>query len=172
VNVSVAGCKIELFDQAHFQTYASTVPTWMKGIITAYDGNPYARLVEMGKRAQQAGVIRGILLHQGESNTGDRDWPAKIKVIYENLLNDLGLNAQDVPLLVGGLVAADQKGVSASMNEIIATLPTVIPTAHFVSSAGCVSRPDHMHFAPDGYRELGRRYAETMLPLLGAPQTK
>ena len=41
-------------------------------IIRAYGGNPYARLVEMGKLAQQSGVIKGILLHQGESNTGDK----------------------------------------------------------------------------------------------------
>jgi len=36
-----------------------------------------------------------------------------------------------------------------------------------VSSAGCVCRPDHLHFTPEGYRELGKRYAEAMLPLLG-----
>ena len=54
------------------------------------------------------------------------------------------------------------------MNKIIAELPQTIRTAHVVSSAGCVSRPDHLHFTPEGYRELGRRYAETMRPLLGA----
>jgi lysophospholipase L1-like esterase len=26
--------------------------------------------------------------------------------------------------------------------------------------------PDHLHFTPEGYRELGKRYAVTMLPLL------
>jgi hypothetical protein len=26
---------------------------------------------------------------------------------------------------------------------------------------------DHLHFTPAGCRELGKRYAETMLPLLG-----
>ena len=54
------------------------------------------------------------------------------------------------------------------MNAIIATLPQAIPTAHVVSAAGCVCRPDHLHFTPEGYRELGKRYAEAMLPLLGA----
>jgi lysophospholipase L1-like esterase len=53
------------------------------------------------------------------------------------------------------------------MNEIIGELPKVIPTAHVVSSAGCACRPDHLHFTPEGYRELGKRYAEVMLPLLG-----
>src|ERR1700722_1278144 len=69
VNVSVAGCKIELFDKTNYETYAKTAPGWMTGVIKEYGGNPYARLVEMGKLAQKAGVIKGILQHQGESNT-------------------------------------------------------------------------------------------------------
>ncbi len=73
VNVSVAGCKIELFDKANHEAYAKTAPGWMTGIIKEYGGNPYARLVEMGKVAQKAGVIKGILLHQGESNAGDKE---------------------------------------------------------------------------------------------------
>jgi hypothetical protein len=166
VNVAVGGCKIELFDRDHFQSYAATAPSWMKGMIAAYDGNPYQRLVEMGREAQKAGVIKGILLHQGESNTNDREWPEKVKAIYQNLLHDLGLNAADVPLIAGEVVAADQQGRCASMNAIIDDLPKAIPTAHVVSSAGCVCRPDHLHFTAAGYRELGKRYAETMLPLL------
>ena len=55
------------------------------------------------------------------------------------------------------------------MNPIIAKLPETIPTAHVVSSAGCDVLDDHLHFSPAGYRELGRRYAEAVLPLLGAP---
>ena len=170
VNVAVAGCKIELFDKAGYQTYAATAPAWMKAMIAAYDGNPYQRLVALGKTARKAGVIRGILLHQGESNTNDREWPAKVKAIYENLLKDLDLDAGNVPLLAGELVGADQQGACASMNTIIAGLPKVVPTAHVVSSQGCIGRPDHLHFTPEGYRELGRRYAETMLPLLGGKQ--
>ena len=166
VNVSVAGAKIEVFDKANFETYAATAPAWKKSIIAAYGGNPYQRLIDLGRLAQKAGVIKGILLHQGESNTNDPEWPAKVKAVYENLLKDLNLRAGEVPLLAGELVNADQQGASAGMNKIIDDLPRTIPTAHVVSSAGCVSRPDHLHFAPEGYRELGRRYAETMLPLL------
>ena len=167
VDVAVAGCKIELFDRTGYQSYASTAPSWMKTMIAAYGGNPYQRLVDMGKLARKAGVIKGILLHQGESNPNDRDWPNKVKAIYESLLQDLDLKAGNVPLLAGEVVAADQKGACASMNQIIDDLPKTIPTAHVVSAAGCASRPDHLHFTPEGYRELGRRYAEAMLPLLG-----
>jgi hypothetical protein len=167
INVSVAGCKIELFDKDNYQSYASTAPSWMTNIIKEYGGNPYAHLVEMAKLAQKDGVIKGILLHQGESNTNDSLWPQKVKAIYNNLLRDLNLKAKSVPLLAGELVNADQGGACASMNKIIAKLPDVIPTAHVISSAGCTDSRDNLHFNAEGCRKLGKRYAATMLSLMG-----
>jgi hypothetical protein len=139
----------------------------MKGMIKEYGGDPYGRLVEMAKLAQRSGVIKGILLHQGESNTNDSLWPAKVKVVYDNLLHDLDLQPETTPLLAGEVVNADQGGVSASMNKIIAMLPAVIPNAHVISSAGCTQGGDHLHFNAAGYRELGRRYAAEMLAFPG-----
>jgi alpha-L-arabinofuranosidase len=167
VNVSVAGCKIELFDKDNYQTYAATAPSWMTNIIKQYDGNPYQYLVDMAKLAQKDGVIKGILLHQGESNPNDKEWPRKVKGVYDNLIKDLNLKAEEVPLLAGELVNADQGGACASMNAIIAELPQAIPNAYVISSKACTSRPDHLHFKPAGYRKLGERYAEKMLSLLG-----
>jgi len=167
INVAVGGCKIELFDKDNYQSYTATAPDWMKGILAEYDGNPYGRLIEMAKIAQHSGMIKGILMHQGESNTGDKTWPAKIKVVYDNILKDLKLDAKSTPLLAGEVVNADQGGVCASMNEIIATLPQTIPTAHIISSAGCPDGPDNLHFSAEGYRILGKRYGVAMLDLLG-----
>jgi hypothetical protein len=172
INVSVGGCKIELFDKSNYQTYTASAPNWMLGMLKEYDGNPYGRLVEMAKLAQKDGVIKGILLHQGESNTGDTTWPAKVSMVYKNLLSDLQLNAQNVPLLAGEVVHAEQGGVCAGMNAIINQLPAVIPTAHVISSKGCTDSPDNLHFNAEGYREFGKRYAETMLALLGFKLSK
>jgi Carbohydrate esterase, sialic acid-specific acetylesterase len=172
INVSVGGCKIELFDRDNYQTYTATAPNWMMGALKEYDGNPYGHLVEMAKLAQKDGIIKGILLHQGESNIGDSTWPQKVSKVYANLLNDLSLNAQQVPLLAGEVVHADQGGVCASMNPIINQLPQFIPTAHVISSKGCADSPDNLHFNAEGYREFGKRYAEKMLALLGIRSTK
>ncbi len=172
VNVSVAGCKIELFDKDHYTSYAETAPSWMKNTITAYGGNPYQRLVDMGKLAQKQGVIKGILLHQGESNTNDKEWANKVKSVYDNLIKNLNLKPEAVPLLVGELVGADQNGACASMNIIIDDLPKTIPNSYVISSAGCPVRPDHLHFTPEGYRTLGQRYGEKMLSLLADHNSK
>jgi hypothetical protein len=172
VVVAVAGCKIEMFDEANYHAYATNAPSWMKNIIKTYNGNPYQYLVSAAKQAQKDGVIKGILLHQGESNTGDRLWPNKIQGVYDSLLKDLDLKAEDVPLLAGEVVNADQKGQCAAMNKIIDELPKTIPTACVISSAGCPAiPPDHLHFNPAGYRELGTRYGEKMLSLLGYKYT-
>jgi Domain of unknown function (DUF303). len=167
LNVAIGGCKIELFEKETYESYVATAPGWMTNTIRIYSGNPYQHLVDMAKLAQKDGVIKGILLHQGESNTNDREWPNKVKGVYENLLKDLNLDAANVPLIAGEVVGADQRGACASMNRIIRELPKTIPTAHVVSSEGCLATPDRLHFTPAGYRELGKRYAETMLPLLG-----
>ena len=167
INVAVGGCKIELFDKTNYQSYVETSPDWLKNMVKEYDGNPYGRLVEMAKEAQNDGIIKGILLHQGESNTGDKLWPKKVKVVYDNLMTDLKLNPNDVPLLAGEVVNADQDGKCASMNQIIATLPEVIPNSYVIPSSGCPSAPDQLHFTAEGYRILGKRYGEKMLSFLG-----
>lgn len=167
INVAVGGCKIELFDKNGYQTYITDVPGWMKNMIAEYDGNPYGRLVELAKLAQKDGVIKGILLHQGESNTNDTSWPQKVKTVYDNLLSDLNLKPGSIPLLAGEVVNADQNGVCASMNNIIAKLPETIPNSYVISSAGCPDGPDNLHFSAEGYRMLGRRYGEKMLSILG-----
>jgi len=167
INVSIGGCKIELFDKDNYQSYVSTAPDWLKNMVKEYDGNPYARLVEMAKLAQKDGVIKGILLHQGESNTNDSIWPQKVKGVYDNILNDLNLKSNSVPLLAGEVLNADQNGACASMNKIIAKLPQSIPNSYVISSSNCLGKPDHLHFTADGYRKLGNRYGVKMLSLLG-----
>ncbi|MWB93126.1 esterase [Flavobacterium sp. GA093] len=167
INVAVGGCKIELFDKNKTAEYVATAPDWMKGILKQYDDNPYQRLVEMAKIAQKKGVIKGILLHQGESNTGDTLWPKKVKIVYDNLIKDLNLDPKKVPLLSGETVGEEQNGKCASMNKIIATLPQTLPNSYVISSRGCTAEPDILHFNAAGYRALGKRYAQKMLSLLG-----
>lgn len=166
INVAVGGCKIELFDKDNYQSYVATAPSWMINMINEYDGNPYARLVEMAKIAQKDGVIKGILLHQGESNTGDKEWPSKVTGVYDSLIKDLNLNPKSVPLLAGEVVSAGQGGACASMNSIISKLPETIPNSYVISSEGCPAIADHLHFTAEGYRVLGKRYGKKMLSIL------
>lgn len=168
INVAIGGCHIETFLPDSIANYVEKrAPGWMKGMLAAYDNDPYARLIEMAKLAQKDGVIKGILVHQGESNTGDPRWPGQLKKVYDNIIRDLDLLGEVVPLLVGEVVNSDRGGVCASHNDVIARVPSVIPQAHVISSSGCTNAFDLLHFDAAGYRELGKRYANKMLQLLG-----
>ncbi len=172
IKVAVPGAKIELFDKDKYQEYLSTAEDWKKNMAKEYGGSPYDYLVELAKIAQKDGVIKGILLHQGESNTNDQEWPNKVKKIYGDLMHDLQLAPTEVTLLAGEVVHADQKGATASVNEIIKRLPETLSNSFVVSSAGIPCNPDRLHFTSPGLRELGRRYAVKMLDVMGYKATE
>lgn len=167
INVAIGGCKIQAFMKDSIENYAKNCPDWMVNMLEAYDNNPYQRLVDMAKIAQKKGVIKGILMHQGESNTGDMAWLDMVKSVYDNLMQDLKLNPNEVPLLAGEVVNSDQGGTCAAHNPVISHLPEVIDNAHVISSSGCEVRFDRLHFSTEGLKVLGRRYAVKMLELQG-----
>ena len=71
IHVAIGGIDIKGFLPDSIDNYVKTkAPNWMKGMLAAYDNNPYKRLVTLAKKAQKDGVIKGILMHQGETNTG------------------------------------------------------------------------------------------------------
>lgn len=164
VTVAIGGCDIRLFDKDIYSSYLTTYEEeWFVKKVEAYGGNPYKRLIDMAKIAQEDGEICGVILHQGETNTGDAQWCNYVKKIYSDILADLSLEAENVPLVAGQVVPESANGVCASMNTIINTLPEAIPTAHIVSSEGCAVKEDCVHFDTPGIRLLGERYAEKML---------
>ena len=137
---------------------------------------PYKRLVDLAKKAQQEGVIKGIIMHQGESGVqeGTGDYNKYVRKIYDSLCNDLGLEAGKVPFLAGEPVREDSLNIN-----LIRSIPdafTDIPnTAFVISSEGLTgwepgSQEDwgnrRIHFSLEGYKELGERYGQKMLELL------
>ena len=168
IHVAIGGIKIEGFMPDSIDSYVKTqAPGWMKGMLAAYDNNPYQTLVALARKAQQDGVIKGILMHQGESNTGDPEWARKVQNVYDHLLGDLQLKPEEVPLFAGNIVQADGQGVCIGCKKQIDELPQTIHTSQVISSDGCTNGPDRLHFDAAGYRELGCRYGEAAARFLG-----
>ncbi|MGM9733221.1 MAG: sialate O-acetylesterase [Prevotella sp.] len=166
VHVAIGGTSIKGFMEEYVGDYVAGEADWFKNIMANYDNNPFRRLVDIAKKAQQYGVIKGILMHQGETDGGMGNWTENVKKVYERLLSELNLSADNVPLLAGETVQTDQGGACGGFNNVIATLPNVILTAHVISSKDCPQRGDGLHFTAEGYRIIGKRYAEKMLKLL------
>ena len=168
IHVAIGGIKIEGFMKDKIENYRQNeAPGWMKGMLEAYGNNPYERLVTLAKKAQQDGVIKGILMHQGESNTNDPDWAKKVQLVYDALCTDLKLKPEEVNLYAGNIVQADGQGVCIGCKKQIDELPKTLHTAQVISSDDCTNGPDKLHFDAAGYRELGCRYGEAVARFLG-----
>ena len=167
IHVAIGGIDIKGFLPDSIGEYIKKAPGWMKGMLEAYDNNPYERLVTLAKKAQQDGVIKGILMHQGETNTGDPKWAGMVQRVYDNLCGDLQLKPEEVNLFVGNIVQAGGRGVCIGCKKQIDELPQTIHTCQVISSDDCSNGPDRLHFDAAGYRELGCRYGEAVARHLG-----
>ncbi len=167
VDVAVAGCSIQLFDSPISQSYMNQQAGWFKQRVEAYGGKPYERLIEMAKKAQDDGVIKGIIFHQGETDAGDGQWPSKVKAVYDRILKDLRLG-DDIPFLAGEVLRG---GMSQGANNNIAKLPQQSKNFYVISSEG-LTQPlndgQNVHFTSQEYRDFGKRYAEKMIEVLGS----
>ena len=168
IHVAIGGIDIKGFLPDSIDNYVKTkAPGWMKGMLEAYDNNPYKRLVTLAKKAQKDGVIKGILMHQGETNTGDPQWAGMVQQVYDHLCSDLQLKPEEVNLYAGNIVQAGGQGVCIGCKKQIDELPQTLHTAQVISSDDCTNGPDRLHFDAAGYRELGCRYGEAVARFLG-----
>jgi hypothetical protein len=115
------------------------------------------------KKATERGVFTGIILHQGEANSGQATWLNQVKTIYNDLKKELVL-PKDIPLVAGELVQASG-ACCAGHNTVIADIPKTLPFGYVASSQGLSaggSLPQY-HFSTDGYRKMGQRMAAQMM---------
>lgn len=133
----------------------------------------YPWMVERIRKAQEKGVVSGILFHQGEADwtdTARKVWVSRVAAIVKDLKSDLGI--ADVPFLAGELRAKLNRTTNESCcfahNPYVATLAKTIPNGHLVSSQGLDPANDPYHLTTIGNREFGKRYAASMLAALSA----
>ena len=167
IHVAIGGIDIRGFLPDSIPSYVKRAPNWMTGMLKAYDNNPYERLVTLARKAQKEGVIKGILMHQGETNTGDPKWAGMVQQVYDRLCGDLQLKPEKVNLYAGNIVQAGGQGVCIGCKKQIDDLPKTLHTSQVISSDDCTNGPDRLHFDAAGYRELGCRYGEAVARFLG-----
>jgi len=185
--VAVDGCAINLFskDKDEFKTYIRTREDWMRGQAAAYidpgagdtipttdfttEDYPYKRLVDLARRAQETGVIKGIIMHQGEAGITDGVYNTAVRKIYNNLREDLGITPGALPFLAGQAVG-DSNGNISSIPDAFTDIPG---TAFVIPSDGCAAwnpgsadNNELIHFSLAGYEELGKRCGKKILELV------
>ena len=121
--------------------------------------------------ALPAGTLKGILWHQGES-----DSLPELASAYEAKLHDLvsrlrqEVKAPEIPFIAG------QMGKFADMSwtpekiivdRVHQELPKKVPHTAFVSAEGLKHKGDKIHFDSPSFRELGKRYVGAFLKMTG-----
>ncbi|PQV51171.1 protein of unknown function (DUF303) [Jejuia pallidilutea] len=128
----------------------------------APNGTLYQQAVIRTSKALKNGVLKGVLWHQGESNTAHYNtYMPKLITLIKAIRNDF--NLPNLPFVVGQL--SPDKPERINFNKMLLELPkSIIHTA--VVKTDSTSTIDKTHFDSASQRLLGRRYAEEMLKLL------
>ncbi len=143
---------------------------WVKG------GDLYEQAVAKAKLAAKNGIIRGVLWHQGETDTEDQKnaetYEARLTAMLADLRADLG--APELPVIVGQLgeflaLQAEKHPHLETVRSAIQHMPAASPHTGYADSAGLADKGDKLHFSAAAQREFGARFAKAMQALQGGP---
>ncbi len=150
----------------------SPIDVWRPGAFyAATKSHPWDDAMKRAKLALESGELKGILWHQGESDSNEN-----LAAGYERKLHDLirrlraELNAPQAPFLAGQLGQFEERPWSEHKQRVDRAhrdLPAKVPQTAFVSSAGLKHKGDEVHFDAASCREFGKRYAAEFLKLTG-----
>lgn len=138
---------------------------WLPG---AYDGatktHPYDDAVARIKTAMQSGVIKGVIWHQGESNSD----PEKSKIYLSQLTELIDrvrklVDNPSLPFVVGEL--GRYRKAYSYINDELTRLPALVPYTAVASSEGLVHKGDTTHFDGASAEILGKKFAVKMIEL-------
>ena len=142
----------------------------------------YGDAIRHTKAAMQVGTLKGVLWHQGESDTVEQTrtdaYEKRLHRLIEDVREDLG-NPQ-LPFIVGNLAefygtgqdhkAPDRVARITKIKEILRRLPKKVPHTGFVESTGCSpAARAKVHFDRKSCVLLGKRYAKVYADLFAKP---
>lgn len=143
----------------------TSIDLWKAG---AYDKNtntqPYDDAIKRIKEAMKYGTIKGVIWHQGESDSNPdsaKVYLPKLMKLIQNVREIVG--NPELPFVVGELGTYNLE--YQSINNQFPQLAQKINATALVSSKGLKDRGDGIHFDAESADILGKRYAKKMFKL-------
>ena len=129
---------------------------------------PYDDAVSRTKIAIKDGTIKGILWHQGESDSKPerlRNHPKKLIELINKFRQEF--DDSNLPFVLGmlGDFYLIKNKHAREMNNILENIPNKIKNTACVEVSGFTHNGDNTHFGSKSARKLGKRYAEAMIKL-------
>jgi hypothetical protein len=147
----------------------SPITAWRPGVYWEQtDSQPYGDALTRTRIAQQSGVLKGILWHQGESDSNENDatrYLDRLEALIARLRSELG--APDVPFVAATLgdFVVSRNVWAQVVNDALCKLPQRVDRTACVEATGLDHNGDNLHFDAASAHELGRRYAKAMVQL-------
>jgi hypothetical protein len=148
----------------------SPISTWQPGGYWEQTGShPYDDAIARTHLAQRNGLLKGILWHQGESDSNEHDaerYLGRLEALIARLRS--ALHAPGAPFVAGTLgdFVLVRNPWAQVVNDALLDLPRRVERTACVKAEGLEHKGDDLHFDAASARELGRRYAEAMIQLL------
>ncbi len=129
--------------------------------------------VRRTRQAMEYGQLKGILWHQGETDVmkGTPDYEKKFSTLITALRDSLGCGK--LPVVMGQLGQwgwSEREKIDSFNDSVIPSICRSVDNCHYVSShrLGRLFKDKERdpHFSREAQIELGRRYADAMLPLV------
>lgn len=143
----------------------SPIDVWKPG---GYDADtkthPYDDALKRVALAMQRGVFKGILWHQGESDSTPEnaaEYLSKLTTLIGQLRDSI--RNQNLPFVAAELGRYNDH--YAAINQTIAQLSAKVPFTAVVSSKNLKHKGDSTHFNSSSAQKLGKRFARKMKSL-------
>lgn len=156
----------------------SGIDAWVPGAYFAdTKTHPYDDALARARTAMRAGILAGIIWHQGESDSSPEKstlFQQKITLLIKQLREDL--QAPTVPFVAGQLPAFQinkpgpdgrphRNDAAVRINKAVAELQKQVPNYACITAEGTADVGDHTHFNAASARLMGQRYAAAMRQL-------
>ncbi|WP_345948640.1 sialate O-acetylesterase [Mucilaginibacter sp. PAMB04274] len=138
---------------------------WIPGAYdTATKTHPYDDAVARIKEAMKYGVVKGVIWHQGESNSSVDKASLYLQQIAELISRIRDLVGNPNLPFVAGQIGEFHKNAEF-FNAQIVKLPQTVKGTAVVTTESLAHKGDHLHFDGPSAQELGRRYANKFIAL-------
>jgi len=149
----------------------SPLSSWQPGAEDkATKTHPWDDMMVRVQLAMKEGTLKGILWHQGESDSNEKlasGYGGRLEQTLGLLRDELA--SHHVPIVVGQLFAFKPNEFKDLVNVELAHFPRRLANTGVVTSEGMKDRGDSIHLDSASAREFGKRYAKEMLRLQSLP---
>jgi hypothetical protein len=140
----------------------SSINSWQPaGYDSATKTHPYDEALLRIKVAMKSGVIKGMLWHQGESDSNPEaanEYIPKLEALIQRVRSSC--NNPNLPVVAGELGRYKQQ--YQNINAQLEKLPSTVAFTAVASSDGLTDKGDNTHFDSISAEKLGERFAEKM----------